>query len=1280
MSDSEIEVTGEDLSPFDASTWIGRGRKLPATLPRGLREHIKSVLLIPDAHRELLPKADASIEALMSWRPPEATPCDDIVWATNIFSPCAPNGAVRHFLDDNYSLPPRQAIEHAHERIGQAILDGMQSFCNARYQNTYLPLWTISFYRALYEVLQRREVALSCSRWLEAALSGCSAVDDAYLLRARDALLRVPWQGNICHDLDVTLFLRLLSDAQISDGLVDSLTQWVICEGRPNTSSCSYFACGIAVWDYLKDKDQSYWTKEGARRVKFMINLEDKLKSVPSPPKFLFPVRLSLGKDSTGLDRGHFLIVEVNPASKTFTLVDSLVGMNTHTIVSKVQHWLHGRVDKRYKHKSESSTLPQGYQRDGTSCGICVASTVASAILDTPPWSHNMRRSERIRWFLRLLGIREEQPVTVTMSQSVGEGVIGNETSEQTFDEAMADTASQTTARATPERVDIIDSDDEFPLFISNPKAAKIMPPVSPRPHNSLKRSLSTREQPDENAASAPHPSTPLSPRKRRRADRMGSSHCPPAEVTPPRICASNFLAVVAEEDGDEAGSSRAHHESGFGDWVKRDAYGNPLARGNSKTQLRDRKRKAEAKAKPASPSKREKFVGKILTLDAEATFDRDDYLRVSHSRCGIPIRCEINRPKNFADHIQRCRGVKATTLIQRPTSAPSLSVLAPPATALPDLANRPCPGLKGECSERLSRYITNSALGGGGARPRYKIVRDLYPEVGHGSLKRLSEAARRIVLTEERAEFLWLVERHLDAVRSSSCTYWVSARMSIALNTLSPCEECIGLVSCHPFQVACSRKGPKEPGNEQFTPDSLQLELKAAADKHGAFKNYRRVLRAWDKGRREGSLLVKFAECLLLDATFPGKDTFVGLIENAVRAQERDEGEKGMQGFKYHPDTIEFGHNLAIISPQAHAAVSKVFKIPSIRAYQQKRAKEPRFPVGIDVSETPRLLKDTLDKLHWSGPVHIADDETKLDAALREYYDVRREAWVLLGTPDLEPPLLPDPQGVQAAIDKGKYVKATQLRLWTAQVPCPGIPVIIIAAMPVDSKVNASDLIAYQERLLACLFDFDINICSMAVDGAGKERNMLRHFDQTAHFHRDQIIPYPPDPSDPTRAFNPRIPYIGPADRPYPVSLMEDPPHCRKTIWANFFAGGRYLTFGDHTVSYRNFYHAWQDGGPLWKRDVIKADRQSDNSARAIFSSANARWMHETRPSETLATVVLVTVLGGLIDAYENKTITTEERIGAVLRAYYVIDIWKLFIKSMGYSSQHQRTTQMLD
>lgn len=320
MSDTEIEVVGEASDTFDASLWISKGRKFPATPPLGLRRHIDALLSIPDAYREYLPGDDVSVEDLLNWKAPEAAPCDDIVWAEGLFSPCTPNGAVRHFLTKNPSLPPRRALESAHEKIGQAVLDGMQSFCDTRYSNTYLPLWTISVCRAIYHALSRRESFLACLRWIDTFKSVSKAGVRGVCMRAREVLLRVRWQGNICDDLDVSLFLRLLSDMQISDGLVDSLVQWTIREGRSSSSSCAYFADGMAVWDYIGTKDEAFWAGvRGPREAQFMGRLEERLKRVPSKQKLLFPVRLSLGLDGKGRDRGHFFLVEVDPASTSFT-------------------------------------------------------------------------------------------------------------------------------------------------------------------------------------------------------------------------------------------------------------------------------------------------------------------------------------------------------------------------------------------------------------------------------------------------------------------------------------------------------------------------------------------------------------------------------------------------------------------------------------------------------------------------------------------------------------------------------------------------------------------------------------------------------------------------------------------------------------------------------------------------------------------------------------------------------------------------------------------------
>lgn len=92
--------------------------------------------------------------------------------------------------------------------------------------------------------------------------------------------------------------------------------------------------------------------------------------------------------------------------------------MNTRLIISKVRNWLRNRVDMRYKYTLEGSILPQGYQTDGTSCGICVASTIASATLASAPWTHETRKLERIGWVLRLADNRSDLQVSLIAALS----------------------------------------------------------------------------------------------------------------------------------------------------------------------------------------------------------------------------------------------------------------------------------------------------------------------------------------------------------------------------------------------------------------------------------------------------------------------------------------------------------------------------------------------------------------------------------------------------------------------------------------------------------------------------------------------------------------------------------------------------------------------------------------------------------------------------------------------------------------------------------------------
>ncbi|KAJ3722298.1 hypothetical protein C8R42DRAFT_580354 [Lentinula raphanica] len=94
----------------------------------------------------------------------------------------------------------------------------------------------------------------------------------------------------------------------------------------------------------------------------------------------------------------------------------------------------------------------------------------------------------------------------------------------------------------------------------------------------------------------------------------------------------------------------------------------------------------------------------------------------------------------------------------------------------------------------------------------------------------------------------------------------------------------------------------------------------------------------------------------------------------------------------------------------------------------------------------------------------------------------------------------------------------------------------------------------------------------------------------------------------------------------------------------------------------------ALQDG-PLFKRDVIKLDRQDDNAAQRLFSASTIEWLSSKDRSEThIGLVVYLFVFGELVDAYQNRSVGLLHRCRMVLRAYFFLDFWETFLDQASY------------
>ncbi|PPQ85038.1 hypothetical protein CVT24_010456 [Panaeolus cyanescens] len=327
---------------------------------------------------------------------------------------------------------------------------------------------------------------------------------------------------------------------------------------------------------------------------------------------------------------------------------------------------------------------------------------------------------------------------------------------------------------------------------------------------------------------------------------------------------------------------------------------------------------------------------------------------------------------------------------------------------------------------------------------------------------------------------------------------------------------------------------------------------------------------------------------------------------------------------------------------------------------YRARRNREPRFPFGI-TKKTFELVESQLKELDYKGPVALSCDDTKLFSAFRLYYDAAEECHFLIGHAD-EPYKLrvADPTQIQEVLDASKHEMATKIRLWCLTLASPEVTPIIVAALPITDKLGAVNLFPLLRRVLDGLIDHGFRVVSYASDGTEVERKvqeMLLDLGETKQY----VISNPQ-----ARRPNTVIRYT--VYRGQAICIVQDSKHALKTCRNNLFSGARLLTLGNHIAAYRRIRQILDDRGPIRKRDVEKLDRQDDNAASRLFSSATLKHLVDHHKDDALGEIVYLFVFGELVDAFQNRSISHLKRIRMVLRARYFLDTWTAYLQACQY------------
>jgi hypothetical protein len=331
-------------------------------------------------------------------------------------------------------------------------------------------------------------------------------------------------------------------------------------------------------------------------------------------------------------------------------------------------------------------------------------------------------------------------------------------------------------------------------------------------------------------------------------------------------------------------------------------------------------------------------------------------------------------------------------------------------------------------------------------------------------------------------------------------------------------------------------------------------------------------------------------------------------------------------------------------------------------------------------------LVANHLKRLDYSGPVGLASDDTKLLPALHPYFDQATEQHYLLGSTG-EPMLLADPDELTAVIKDGEIIKAqkvlktplsiclnlssnylsNQIHLWCIQVPLPGIPTIVVAALAIPNDLDANKLLEYLKVLLRLngLLQCKIMVITYAADGTGVERSVQQLLTLTATRFHDFIIKHP-GAGRPNLNITLRIPLF--SKQLQPIAMIQDAKHGSKTSVIMLILGQDFScweTIPSCTVT------SFEDG-PLYHWDIEKLDRQDDNAATCLFSSDTLRWLTDRYPN-CLGPMVYLFVFGELVDAYQNQQMKPIEQVQLALRACFFMEMWEDFLVKAGYpKSKH--------
>ncbi|KAG8719058.1 hypothetical protein FRC08_003739 [Ceratobasidium sp. 394] len=180
------------------------------------------------------------------------------------------------------------------------------------------------------------------------------------------------------------------------------------------------------------------------------------------------------------------------------------------------------------------------------------------------------------------------------------------------------------------------------------------------------------------------------------------------------------------------------------------------------------------------------------------------------------------------------------------------------------------------------------------------------------------------------------------------------------------------------------------------------------------------------------------------------------------------------------------------------------------------------------------------------------------------------------------------------------------------------------------------------------------------------------------------------PEPGFPS--INITILFYGSKDTP--IAYLQDSKHAMKML-QNFLLTGTHLAIiGNCVICFEQILKLCSHpDSPIYRRDVIKIDRQDDHAALQLFSASFLRHVAQAISEDTssdlissasihsgrnlVRLLVYLFVFGELVDAFQNHYLSISERTVMVLRAHFFLELWKRLLAALNYDEKQHFITR---